>query len=209
MGHATSQAVSQILFLKSEKNAAFCLLFCYMRGHWVASWWLQSWSPLTVSSEVTYSEQTVSLLKAVQSGKRLQMQSWHGLYHSAEYHYFELNFHLIKLIDVDIFGKCFFGLAVPPMPQCLTNMINYYSLENLQNMKPYYENNYDNNKTHRNHQCYASYFPISPVSVFRENEWRGHFWQILHNNSFPDLIPIYPNSGRNFFFSWYVAFLQL
>lgn len=65
-----------------------------------------------------------------------------------------------------------------------------------------HENNYDNNKTHRNYQYYVSHFPVSPVVVFREKDWPGHFWQILHNNSLLDLIPPYPHSGR----MWLVYF---
>lgn len=122
----------------SEAWEKWCfLLFCYMKCHWGGlQGTTESCGPLTAGSAVTYSEETVSLLKAVQSGKCLQMQSWDGLHNSAEYHYFELRPQFIKLTDVDIFGKIFFfGLAVPPLPQCLTNTINYYSLENIQNTR--------------------------------------------------------------------------
>lgn len=61
---------------------------------------------------MAYSEETVSLLKAVQSGKCFQMQSWLKLHNSAdEYHNFELNSHFIKITDVDTLGRSFFALA--------------------------------------------------------------------------------------------------
>lgn len=86
----------------------------------------------------------VSFLKAVQSGKCLPMQSWHGIHKSAKYDYFELQAYWHAHIYI---WKIIFILAVPPLPQCLTNINNYFSLENLQNTKFSCKIIYDNNKT--------------------------------------------------------------
>lgn len=154
----------------------------------------ESWGHLIAGFEVAYSEESVCVLKGVQSGKCLEMQSWHGINNSAEYYSFELRLHFLQVTVVTV---------VLPLPHCLPNMINSL-LENLQNTRLCYKNCNDN-KTLKNHQCYFSHFPVSLV-VFREEDWHGHFWWVLHNSLLCFTSP-YLNSGIIFFF-WCVALLQ-
>lgn len=108
-----------------------CCGKCHSGGFQVTT---ESWGDLTAGFEVAYCEETVSVLKGVQSGKCLEMQSWHGIDNSAEYYSFELRLHFLQVTVVTV---------VLPLPQCLPNMINTL-LENLQNTRLCYENCNDN-----------------------------------------------------------------
>lgn len=170
-----------------------CCGKCHSGGFQVTT---ESWGDLIAGFEVAYCEETVSVLKGVQSGKCLEMQSWHGIDNSAEYYSFELRLHFLQVTVVTV---------VLPLPQCLPNMINTL-LENLQNTRLCYENCNDN-KTLRN-QCYFSHFPVS-LTVFREKDWHGHCWWILHSSLLCFTSP-YLNSGIIFSFGvWHCHSLRV